>query len=137
MGGGPPPPPPPPGIGGGPPPPPPPPGMGGPPPPPGGGFAPVGPPEKPKKISKGNLKPLNWTKLKNHQIAETFWKDLDDSKFLQRLGPEKDELEQLFSTAPPRILSLSFLFSFIYFSSKKKKLKLSQQMNHKFQVLLL
>jgi len=118
--GGPPPPPPPPGVGG-PPPPPPPPGMGGPPPPPPpGGFSagPIGPPEKPKKISKGNLKPLNWTKLKNHQIADTFWKDLDDTKFLQRLGAEKDELEQLFSTAPPRILFIHLLidlFLIVYF----------------------
>jgi len=110
MGGGPPLPPPPPGMGGGPPPPPPPGpgGPGGPPPPPGpGGFAavPVGPPEKPKKISKGNLKPFMWTKLKNHTIADTIWKDLDDKKFLERIEPEKEELEVLFVTTQTGSLS--------------------------------
>lgn len=110
--GGPPPPPPPPGMGGGPPPPPPPPGMGGPPPPPPpGGFAPaapVGPPEKPKKISKGNLKQLMWTKLKNHVITDTIWKDLDDKKFLQSLEKEKEELEVLYASAQTGDLAFCF-----------------------------
>jgi len=116
TGGGPPPPPPPPGMGGGPPPPPPPGpgGPGGPPPPPGpGGFAavPVGPPEKPKKISKGNLKPFMWTKLKNHTIVDTIWKDLDDKKFLERIEPEKEELEVLFVAAQTSLLlALSSFF---------------------------
>ena len=87
---------------------------------------PVGPPEKPKKLSKGNLKQFMWTKLKNHTIDETLWKDLDDKKYLQRLGEEKEEMELLFAAAtcnqPPFFSRFPFsrpqppLFALLLFS---------------------
>ncbi|KAI3640676.1 hypothetical protein MIR68_001554 [Amoeboaphelidium protococcarum] len=97
---GPPPPPPPapPGMSGAPPPPPAP-GMGGAPPPPPFGQAasamPGGLPAKKNKLSQKPLKPLQWTKVNNAEIADTVWKQLDDAPVHKKMN--YDTFESLFS----------------------------------------
>ena len=104
-------PPPPPGAGG--PPPPPPPGPGGPPPPPGA----AGPVMPAKRVIKPNvpLKQLNWTKVANHKVADTLWKNVNDEEVKINIT----ELEDLFQKkgAPGMPSPFSFFFFPFLFSS--------------------
>ena len=89
-------------------PPPPPPGPGGPPPPPGA----AGPVMPAKRVIKPNvpLKQLNWTKVANHKVADTLWKNVNDEEVKINIT----ELEDLFQKkgAPGMPSPFSFLFFF-------------------------